>query len=109
MEIQARAKYIHVGPRKLRLVADLVRNMPAESALTILSQLSKTAARPLITAIKSAIANATNNAKLKSQDLKIKTIEVGQGTAFKRWRAVARGSAHGFKKRTSHIRVVLEG
>lgn len=108
MEVQAQAKYIRLSPQKVRLVARLVQGMPANAALVILGQIPKVAAKPLILVIRSALANATHNLKLQSEDLKIKKIEVGEGPSFKRWRPQARGVAHPFKKRTSHLKVILK-
>lgn len=107
MEVKAEAKYIRVSPRKMRLVADLVRNMPLEVALVELSANTKRAAEPILKLIKSAVANAENNFKLKKENLYLKSIEVNQGIGFKRWRAVSKGTAHGYKKITSHAKVVL--
>lgn len=109
MEIIAKSKYIRTSPRKLRLVADAVKQMPASQALKILVQVQKRAASPLSSTLKSAIANATANLGLKEEDLKIKTIQIGTGPTYKRFRAVSKGQAHSIVKRTSHITIVLEG
>lgn len=108
MEIKAEAKYIHKSPRKIALLAQVVRGLAASVALQRLAQIRKAASQPLIKVIKSAVSNAVANFKVKSEALKIKKIEVGVGPALKRWRPVARGTAHPYKKRTSHIRVILE-
>ena len=54
------------------------------------------------------MSNATNNLKLNSKDLRIKTIEILKGPFYKRWQPVSRGMAHQIKKRTTHIKVILE-
>lgn len=109
MEVKAEAKYIRISPRKVRLVADAIRGLDPQKALEYLKFVNKRAAGPLSKLIKSAIANAQNNFSLKPEDLKFKNIQVGEGPTLKRWQAVSRGRAHSIMKRTSHIKVVLEG
>ena len=106
MEYQATAKYLRVSPRKARLVADSIRNLTPEQALTALSQFSKSAGSPLSAVIRSAIANAKQKQAIVD-DLKFKQIEVMEGSKMKRFRAVSRGIAHQYKKRTTHVRIVL--
>ncbi|MBI3559306.1 50S ribosomal protein L22 [Candidatus Gottesmanbacteria bacterium] len=105
MEYTTLAKNVRVGPRKLRLVADFVRGLPAQEALDKLSFLIKSGAEPVTKALKSAIANS----KLKQEDLKIKNILINEGIKMKR-----RDKSHGARfgggvihKRTSHIKVIL--
>jgi len=107
MEITAKAKYIRMSPRKLRLVARAVAKLSPLEALAILPRVNKRAAQPLGKTIKSALGNAVGNLGLKGEDLKIQKIEIGEGPAYKRWRVVSRGRIHPIKKRTSHITVVL--
>lgn len=109
MEIIAKSKYIRTSPRKMRLVADEVRHLDPQAALISLERLGKRAAGPLGKTIKTAIANAVNNADLKKEGLKIKKIEIGEGPTYKRYRAGSKGRANQILKRTSHIIVVLEG
>lgn len=108
MEVRAYQKYIRVSPRKLRLVADAVRNMPPNQALTNLKFMNKRAAVPLAKIFKQAISNAQNNLNLKEADLKTKELLVEEGPTLKRWRAVSRGRAHQIMKRTSHLKLILE-
>ena len=108
MEIKAESKYARISPRKARLVAEKIKNLPLEDALENLAFLRKRTAKPILKTLKSAIANATYNFKLKNEDLKIKSIEILKGPVLKRWRPVARGRAHPYKRRTSHIKVILE-
>lgn len=106
MEYQATAKYVRSATRKVRLVADSVRRLAPTVALAQLAAMPKSAARPLAL----VLASALDNAKQKQADLeslKIKIIEVMGGPVMKRWHAVSRGQAHGYKKRMTHIRVVL--
>lgn len=107
-EIVADIKYLRISPKKLREVADLVRKLKLSEALTQLKFLNKSGAKPLLLALKSAIANAKDKFKLEEKNLKIKTLEINEGPKFKRFRPVARGSAHHYVKRISHARVVLE-
>ncbi|MBI3952339.1 MAG: 50S ribosomal protein L22 [Candidatus Doudnabacteria bacterium] len=106
-EVKAFARYIHVSPRKLRLVADLVRNARVDQALEQLKFSSKKAAIPLSKAINSAIANAIHNFDLKREDLFIKSLTVDGGPVYKRYAPRAQGRAFIERKRTSHINVVL--
>jgi len=108
MEVKSEAKYIRISPRKLRLLAEMVKDLTPKEALTSLSLTNKRGARLLFAAIKNALANAVSNFKLKEEDLKFKKIEINQGPVFKRWRPVARGVAHQLKKRLSHIKILLE-
>lgn len=107
-EVKAFARHIHVSPRKLRLVADMVRKAPVDIALEQLKFSSKNAAIPLMKAINSAIANAVHNFNLKRDDLYIKTLTVDGGPVMKRYAPRAQGRAFVERKRTSHINVVLE-
>jgi len=109
MEVKAEAKYIRMSSRKVRLVVDAIRGLSPQKALEYLKFVNKRAAGPLSKVIKSAIANAKNNFGLKPEDLRFKEIQVGEGPTLKRWRAVSRGRAHQIMKRTSHIKVILEG
>lgn len=106
--MQATQKYIRTSPRKLRLVADSVRGLRADQALEYLRFLGKRAALPVAKVIRAAASAAKLQEGLEAKDLSVKIIDVGEGTTFKRWRAVSRGSAHSIMKRTSHIKVILE-
>lgn len=107
MEYRATAKYIHMSTRKVRLVADSIRSLAPRKAMDMLALMNKRAAKPLMNVISSAVANA--KAKGAQEDrLSFKTIEIMGGPMMKRWRAVSRGMAHEYKKRMTHIRIVLE-
>jgi large subunit ribosomal protein L22 len=109
MEIIALSKSVRVSPRKTRLVADAIRKMSIANALNSLSAVRQRAAIALSKTLKSAVANAKNNAKLAEESLIIKTIDISEGPAYKRYRPSTRGRVHPYKKKTSNIRVVLEG
>ncbi len=106
MEYQATAKYIRTSTRKLRLVADSIRPLTPAVASVRLASMPKAAARPLATVIAAALAGAKGkNANMDA--LRFKTIEVMGGPVIKRWHAVSRGQAHPYKKRMTHVRIVL--
>jgi large subunit ribosomal protein L22 len=108
MDIIAKAKSIRISPRKVRLVADGIRNLSLDKALNVLSMTQKRGASVLNGVLKSAIGNAINNSKKSADSLKIKAIEVWDGPAIKRFHASTRGRAHPYKKRSSHIKIILE-
>ncbi|MCD6518657.1 MAG: 50S ribosomal protein L22 [Anaerolineae bacterium] len=107
LEVRAVAKYIRMSPRKVRLVADLVRGMDVNEALTLLRFTPKAAAKVVAKAIASAAANAEENYGLSTDDLYIAKITVDEGPTLKRGRAGARGRFKPILKRSSHITVVL--
>lgn len=104
---QSLHKYIRTTPRKLRLVADMVRGLSATRALEYLKHTDKAAALPLSKAVRSALAGAKQKGE-NVEGLLLKTIMVDSGPIIKRFRAVSRGSAHNIQKKTSHIKVILE-
>ena|SRR3989344_26264 len=108
MEIIAISRSVRISPRKVRLVADSIRNLPLEKALNVLNMTQKRGASVLNTVFKSAIANALNNAKKSKESLTIKGIEVWDGPAIKRAHPSTRGRQHPYKKRSSHIKIILE-
>lgn len=110
MEVIAKSTFIRQSPRKLRLVADQIRGLKAEEALTILENLNKQAAKPILLTLKQGIGNAVNNFNLKKEELKIKNLEIGEGPRYKRMDKSHRFFRWGtIQKRTAHIKVVLEG
>lgn len=94
------------SPRKVRLVADLIRGKSAERALSLLSTLPKRAADPVAKLLLSAVANAKAQG-LSANDLYISKVEVNGGIVFKRMMPRARGRGATIKKRTSHISLSL--
>src|SRR3989338_2573904 len=107
MEITAISRSVRVSPRKVRLVADAIAEKSVVAALRMLQTMQKRAAYPLEKTIKSAIANAVNNRKLTADSLVIKRLEITEGQALKRFHPSTRGRVHPYKKRSSHIKVVL--
>lgn len=108
MEIKAKLNYLRIAPRKVRLVADLVRNMDVKQAETQLKFMPKRASAPLLKLLNSAIANAKNNFNLEKDVLFIKKLAINEGPPFKRWRAGSRGRPNPITKKTSHINLVLD-
>lgn len=107
MEITTNQKYVKHTPRKLRLVADMVRKMMPSQAILTLEFTQKYAARDLIQVIKTALANA-RQLGLDSEKLVFKKIEVNEGPKLKRYRAGTRGRVKPYVKKMSHIKIVLE-
>lgn len=108
MITRAKLRYLRKSPRKVRLVADMVRGISVIEAKKQLAFSRKGSARPLKKLIDSAVANAVNNNGLKEDNLFIKEIRVDDGPTLKRWRARAFGRASTIRKRTSHISVLLD-
>jgi len=104
--MKAILKNYRQSPRKVRLVADLVRGKSAVEALNILRFVDKRAAEPFAKLIKSAVANAKDTGN-DSETLFIKSVSVDKGTVIKRFMPRARGSASRINKRNSHISVEL--
>jgi large subunit ribosomal protein L22 len=104
-EVMAIEKFIRMSPRKVRLVADLVRGRSVDEAMGILKMTPKEAARAVERAINSAAANATQNFGLAREDLIVKSIYANEGPTLKRMKAGARGRYKPILKRSSHITV----
>jgi len=109
MTVKAVAKGVRMSPRKVGVVAALVRGRTVSDALTILEHTPRRAATPVLKTIKSAQANADNNHNVKPDTLKIVEISVTPGPRLKRYRPASHGRALPFQRRTSHIRVVVDG
>lgn len=107
MDVIAKARHIRMSPRKVRLVADLVRGMDVDTAEAQLRFFRKAAARPVLKVILSAKANAEHNFKISPETLFIKAIAVDGGPVLHRWRARAFGRAAAIRKRSAHITVTL--
>ena len=107
MEVRSTYKYARISPFKVREVTREIQGLPVSAALDLLAFTPKKAAFLIGKTLKSAIANAENNANLKPDGLVVKEATVGEGPTLKRIMARARGSASRILKRTSHIRIVL--
>ncbi|MBL7045067.1 MAG: 50S ribosomal protein L22 [Parcubacteria group bacterium] len=104
--MKAYLKNYRQAPRKVRLIADLVRGKKVDRALTLLSATDKKATLPFRKLVESAVANAKSSGA-KKEDLIVKEIQVNEGIVFKRYKPRARGRASAIRKKTSHISVVL--
>lgn len=109
MNVQAVAKGVRMSPRKVGVVAALVRGRSVADALVILDHTPRRSADPVYKVVASAKANAEHNHNLKPDTLQIVEISVSPGPRLKRYRPAARGRALPFQRRTSHIRVVVTG
>ena len=107
MEARAIAKGVRIPPRKARLVIDLIRGKNVEEADKILRNLNKEAARLIRKVLTSAVANAENNNGADKAKLFVKEAFVNEGQTLKRMKFGSRAHVDPFKKRTSHITVVV--
>lgn len=107
--VRALAKGVDQTPRKVSLVAALVRNRSVADALVILEHVPKRAALPVKKVIESARANAVNNHGLDPKSLVITTLSVTTGPRLRRYKPASRGRALPFEKKTSHILVEVTG
>lgn len=105
----ANIKKVTISPRKVAVVAALVRGRTVSDALTILEHTPRRAAGAVKEALKSAQANAKHNHNYKPDSLFISEISITPGPRFRRYRPAARGRALPFERKTSHIRVVVDG
>jgi len=107
--VRSYAKNVDQTPRKVGLVASLVRGRSVADAIVILNHTPKRAARPVIKAIESAQANAVNNHGFDGKTLVIKTLSVTTGTRMKRFNPASRGRALPYQKKSSNILVEVTG
>lgn len=109
MAVKAIAKGVRISPRKVSVVAALVRGRSVEDALTILEHTPRRSALAVKKAIMSARANADHNHGYKPGTLVISEISVTAGPRIKRFRPAAHGRALPYQKKSSHIRVIVDG
>ena len=107
VEVQAKARYVRISARKARVVADQIRGMGYEEAEALLSFSPRGASVPILKLLRSAGANAENNADLDPEDMKISRISVDEGPTMRRFRPRARGRATRIEKRSCHITLAL--
>ena len=108
MVVTAKLRYLRIAPRKVRLVADLLRGKSVEEAQNILNFTQKRVALPILKLLKQGISNAKNNFQMEEKNLYISKVLVDEGPKLKRVRPRARGHADEIQKKTSHINLVLE-
>lgn len=108
MEVKAVARNIRIAPRKIRIVADLVRGKNIGEAYAILKFTPKVGADVLVKVLKSAVANAEHNFDMNVDNLYISEVFVDQGPTLKRIHPRSRGQAFSILKRSSHVTVVVK-
>ena len=104
----ARATYVRVTPMKARRVIELIRDLPAQDALSVLKFAPQAASEPVAKVLASAIANAEHNFSLDADSLFVSRAYVDEGPTMKRFRPRAQGRAYRIRKRTSHITIEVE-
>ena len=108
MEAKAIAKYIRIAPRKVRIVADLIRGKSVDEAFAILRHTPKVASEVIAKVLKSAVANAEHNYDVNVDKLFVSTIYIDQGPTIKRVHPRSRGQAFKILKRSSHVTVMVK-
>ncbi|NPA35103.1 MAG: 50S ribosomal protein L22 [Chlorobi bacterium] len=110
-EARALLRNLRISPRKVMPVADVIRNKDVNTAMELLKMVRKRASYPILKLLRSAVANwqyKHPDIPIEEAELYIKTIIVNQGPAYKRWRPVSRGRAHPYKRRTSHVLIIVD-
>src|SRR5215212_82115 len=107
MEVRATYRYAKISAFKVREVTRAIQGLPVSAALDLVAFSPKKAAGLINKTLKSAVANAENNANLKVDGLVVKEATVGEGPTMKRMMARARGSGSRILKRSAHIRIIL--
>ena len=113
MESRAILRHSGIPPRKMRLIADMVRGKDVDVALHTLQFVNRAASDPMRKLIQSAAANAREKAtaddrRLDTDQLFVKSVHVDEGPTMKRWRPRAQGRAFRIRKRTCHVSLVLD-
>jgi large subunit ribosomal protein L22 len=108
MQVRAISKSVKMSPRKVRLVADAIRSLTIEEALLVLDATQNRASAPVAKTLLSAVANAVTNNNLDKDNLMIESVMVNEGQAMKRFHPSSRGRVHPYKKKSSHITIVLK-
>jgi len=107
MEVHAIAKNVPMSPQKMREMVRQIQGLPALQAQAVLAVVPRKSARFVAKTLKSAIANAENNKKLKPEALRVKEAVTGSAMIIKRFQPKARGSAGPIFKRRCHIKITL--
>ncbi len=106
--MKAAGKNIRISPKKLRVIAEIIRGQNVSEALSFLKYAPKKWALLLYKILHSAVANAENNDNQKISDLYIDSLIINKGIVYKRWNPVSRGRMHPILKRTSNIKLELQ-
>lgn len=107
MEALSKAKFVRIAPRKTRLVVGLIRGLSVDAARRQLAVSNKLAAKPVLKALDSAVANAVNNLKLDAKNLVVSRAFVDEGPKMKRYTPRAQGRATPIRLRMSHITIAV--
>jgi large subunit ribosomal protein L22 len=107
LQAKAIAKYIRIAPRKVRIVADLIRGKAVGEAFAILQHTPKAASEVVEKVLKSAVANAEHNYDMNTDELFVCAVYVDQGPTAKRIHPRSRGQAFKILKRSSHVTVMV--
>src|SRR5215212_912348 len=107
MQVRSIYRYAKISPFKVREVTRAIQGLPVSAALDLVAFSPKKAAHLIWKTLKSAVANAENNANLRVDGLVVKEATVGEGPTMKRMMTRARGSGSTIRKRSSHIRIIL--
>ena len=107
MQIKSIYRGARISAFKAREVTRAIQGLPVSAALDLLAFTPRKAASLVAKTLKSAVANAENNANLRIEKLVVQEAVVGEGPTMKRSQPKARGSAGPIRKRTSHIRIIL--
>ena len=107
MKATAIQRYVRITPRKCNAVLDLIRGQSVEQATTTLQFTPKLGARIVQKVLKSAVANALHEGKVRMEELYVKEAVVGAGPTLKRWLPRAQGRATPLLKRMSHVSVTV--
>src|SRR2546422_5106036 len=107
IEVRAVARNVRMSPQKVRLICDAIKGKGVNEALSVLRFMPQRASEPVAKAVKSAVANAENNLDLDAQDLLVLRAQADEGLSLRRFRAKARGRIGRFRRRATHITVVV--
>ena len=105
MEVFAHVKYVRMSPRKVKLVADMIRGKDVKTAAAFLKQTSKSVCEPMLKLLNSAVANAEHNNQLNAENLYVSTVIANPGPILKRGRIASRRGFVRINKRTTHITI----
>lgn len=109
MEARAVVRHVRMSPRKMRIVANLVRGQRVDSAMAMLKHTPKKAAQVIRKVLLSAVANAENNLGAADVDaLIVRACTIDGGAILKRWMPRAMGRANRIQRRTSHVTVIVD-
>lgn len=107
-QVKVQLNYLHVAPRKVRLIANTLKKLSVQEAEAQLLIRPQRANKPLLKLLRSAVANAKNNNQIKSEELMVADVIVNEGPMLKRFLPRAQGRATPIHKKMSHVTLILE-